>query len=47
MTELQESIKGLRDGQVLQVYFDRFGKEETGDGSKERTGVYPRGAEKG
>ena len=46
MEKIQETAKNLRDGQVLQVYFDTIGKEDT-DGRKERTGVYPRGAEEG
>ncbi len=46
MTELQESINDLKDGQVLQVYFDTIGKEDT-DGRKERAGVYSRGAGSG
>ena len=47
MNELNENIKTLKDGQVLKVYFDEIGKEETADGSKERAGIYPRGAEEG
>ncbi len=44
MNELNENIKTLKDGQVLKIYFERFGKEAV-DGRNERTGVYPRGAE--
>ena len=46
MEKIKEVAKKLRDGQVLQVYFDTIGKENA-DGRKERTGVYPRGAEEG
>ena len=47
MEKIQETAKNLRDGQILKVYFDEIGKEETADGSKERAGIYPRGAEEG
>ena len=47
MTELQESISNLKDGQVLKICFDRIGKEELSCGRNERTGIHTRGAETG
>ena len=45
MTEVHESIKSLRDGQVLQIYFDALGKEEKVFERDERAGIYTRGVE--
>ena len=47
MTELQESISNLKDGQVLKICFDRIGKEEAVVGRNERSGIHSRGAEAG
>ena len=45
MKKIKERLKNLKDGQVLQVYFDSMRKEGDVNGGKERVGIYPRGTE--
>ena len=46
MEKVKEMVNGLKEGRILKVYFTGLEKEDA-DGRKERTGVYPRGAEEG
>lgn len=47
MDKLKEMIKGLKDGQVLKIYFDNDRREEIADGKTKGAGVHTRGAEEG